>query len=101
MRLVVIVPMSNIVRSLRLTERGYADLAIQEGGQMSLEYPTGAWRRGPCPLARGKITALGLDKRTSRRIIPQAALIMSNLRTKAGGDVGWGYTNQPDGDQRE
>ena len=49
MRLVVIVPMSNIVRSLRLTERGYADLAIQEGGQMSLEYPTGAWRRGPCP----------------------------------------------------
>jgi len=49
LRLVVIVPMSNIVRSLRLTERGYADLAIQEGGQMSLEYPTGAWRRGPCP----------------------------------------------------
>ena len=41
------------------------------------------------------------DIRTGRRIISQASLIMSNLRTKGRENVGWGYTNQPGGDQRE
>jgi hypothetical protein len=31
----------------------------------------------------------------------QALLIMRNLRTKAGENVGWGYTNQPVEGQRE
>ena len=31
---------------------------------------------------RVRITVLGLDKRTSHRIVSRASLIMSNLRTK-------------------
>jgi len=34
------------------------------------------------------------DKRTSRRMVRQALLIMSNLLTKGREDVGWGYTHQ-------
>jgi hypothetical protein len=34
-------------------------------------------------------------------LFEQASLMMRNLRTKAGEDVGWGYTNQPAEGQRE
>jgi hypothetical protein len=40
-----------------------------------------------------------LDIRASRRIIWQASLIMSNLRTKRRENVGWGYTNRAAGCQ--
>jgi hypothetical protein len=42
-----------------------------------------------------------LDKRTSRRIISQASLIMSNLRKKRRENVGCGYTNQTAEGKRE
>jgi hypothetical protein len=44
---------------------------------------------------------LGLDNRTSRRIIRKGSMMMSNLRTKAGKNVGWRYTNQPVEGKRE
>jgi hypothetical protein len=50
---------------------------------------------------RGKAGDIGLDMRTSRRIIWKASLIMSNLRTKAWENVSWGYMNRPLGGQCE
>ena len=46
-------------------------------------------------LQRGQAGGIGLDKRTSRRIIQEASLVMSSLRTNVRKNVGWGYTNQP------
>ena len=48
---------------------------------------------------RVRIIVLALAKRTSRRVIREASLRMSNLRTKGRENVGWGYTNQPFGGQ--
>ena len=45
----------------------------------------------------GKTAAIGLDKRTSRRIIEEELLIMNDLRTTGWEESGWRYANQPFG----
>jgi len=54
-----------------------------------------------CPARARSDPYFDLDKRTSRRIIRQASLMMRNSRTKEREDVGWGYTNRTAGGQRE